>query len=187
MNIFRKISNLLSLRREAADSGNPESAALNAAVRTIGSSANRVVVSTADGAMRLSVVYSCVQYISNAVANMRCMYQKKDSHGVYKEDYNNALHYLLTVQPNDDYNAHDFWQRVVTLILLSGNAYIYPKWDIRTGMIESLILLEDGSVFYDRYSRTYNVSDAENGINAILHEDEIRPKGYCPWRADAAA
>ena len=173
MNIFRKISNLLSLRREAADSGNPESAALNAAVRTIGSSANRVVVSTADGAMRLSVVYSCVQYISNAVANMRCMYQKKDSHGVYKEDYNNALHYLLTVQPNDDYNAHDFWQRVVTLILLSGNAYIYPKWDIRTGMIESLILLEDGSVFYDRYSRTYNVSDAENGINAILHEDEI--------------
>lgn len=173
MNIFKKITNLFTLRREATGSDNSESAALNAAVRGIGSSANRVVVSTADGAMRLSVVYSCVQYISNAVANMRCMYQKKDTHGVYKEDYNNPLHYLLTVQPNEDYNAHDFWQRVVTLVLLSGNAYIYPKWDLYTGQLDSLILLEDGSVFYNRYTRTYNVSDAENGINAILHEDEI--------------
>ena len=173
VNILQKISSFLSLRREATGSQDSDPAALTAALRVIGNSTNRVVVSTADGAMRLSVVYSCVQYISNAVANMRCMYQKKDTHGVYKEDFNNSLHYLLTVQPNDDYNAHDFWQRVVTLVLLSGNAYIYPKWDIYTGQLEALILLEDGSVFYDRYTRTYNVSDAENGINAILHEDEI--------------
>lgn len=173
MNIFKKITSFFSLRREATGSGNSESAALNAVVRGIGSQSNRVVVATADSAMRLSVVYSCVQYIGNAVANMRCMYQKKDTKGVYREDYNNILHYLLTVQPNEDYNAHDFWQRVVTLILLSGNAYIYPKWDVYTGQLEALILLEDGSVSYDRYSRKYVVADAENGINAILNEDEI--------------
>lgn len=173
MNIFKKITSFFSLRREATGSDNSESAALTAAVRSIGNTGSRVVVASADGAMRLSVVYSCVQYISNAVANMRCMYQKKDTKGVYKEDYNNILHYLLTVQPNEDYNAHDFWQRVVTLILLSGNAYIYPKWDIVTGQLEALILLEDGSVSYDRYSRTYVVADAENDVNAVLNEDEI--------------
>ena len=173
MNIFKKIGNIFSLRREAASSGNTERAALNASIRTIGGQGGHVVVADSDGAMRLSVVYSCVQYISNAVANMRCMYQRKDSNGVYKEDYKSNLHYLLTVQPNVDYNAHDFWQRVVTLILLSGNAYIYPEWDVYSGQLQALVLLEDGSVSYDRYSRRYVVSDAENGINAILHEDEI--------------
>ena len=166
MGIFKKISSFFSLHRE--------SAGLRYAIRSVwGGNNSRVYVRSADAAMHLSTVYSCVQYISNAVANMRCVYQKKDSQGVYKEDYNNNLHYLLTVQPNDDYNAHDFWQRVVTLILLRGNAYIYPKWDLRTGQIDSLILLEDGAVSYDRYSRIYNVTDVENGIHGIMQEDEI--------------
>lgn len=123
--------------------------------------------------MHLSVVYSCVQYISNAVANMRCMFQKRDSGGVFKEDYGSSLHYLLTVQPNDDYNAHDFWQRAVSLVLLRGNAYIYPEWNLYTGQLDALVLLEDGSVSYDRYSRIYTVCDAENGISGQFHEDEI--------------
>lgn len=171
---MKKLSSLLSLRRESAGSSSSESAGIRAFVRGVyGASSSRMMVRDADTAMHLSTVYSCVQYVGNAVANMRCMYQKKDPKGVYREDYGNSLHYLLTVQPNGDYNAHDFWQRAVTLILLRGNAYIYPEWDLRTGQIEALVLLEDGSVSYDRYSRTYNVADFENGVNAILREDEI--------------
>lgn len=174
MGILKKITSLLSLRRESAGSSDGEPAGIRASVRGVyGTGSSRMMVRDADAAMHLSTVYSCVQYVSNAVANMRCMYQKKDHRGVYREDYGSSLHYLLTVQPNDDYNAHDFWQRAVALVLLRGNAYIYPRWDIRTGRVESLVLLEDGAVSYDRYSRTYNVTDLENGINAILQEDEI--------------
>lgn len=174
MGILKKITSLLSLRRESAGSSDVEPAGIRASVRGVyGTGSSRMMVRDADAAMHLSTVYSCVQYVSNAVANMRCMYQKKDHRGVYREDYGSSLHYLLTVQPNDDYNAHDFWQRAVALVLLRGNAYIYPRWDIRTGRVESLVLLEDGAVSYDRYSRTYNVTDLENGINAILQKDEI--------------
>lgn len=175
MSFLKKITSLFSLRRESTGTAdNVESQYLRAYIGSVyNSGQSRVVVADDYSAMRLSVVYACVSYISNAVANMRCMYQRRDAGGVYSEDYNNPLHYLLTVQPNEDYNAHDFWQRAVTQILLRGNAYIYPVWDMYTGQIKSLVLLEDGSVSYDRYSRSYIVSDAENRVKAILREDEI--------------
>lgn len=174
MNIFKQIANWFTVRRESAGSGSQYLNAIPYSIRNIYTGdGSRVYVGSADSAMHLSVVYSCVQYISNAVANMRCMYQKRDSQGVFKEDYKSNLHYLLTVQPNEDYNAHDFWQRTVSLILLRGNAYIYPKWDMYTGQLDELVLLEDGAVFYDRWSRKYKISDFENGIDRLLDEDEI--------------
>lgn len=174
VNIFKKIVTFFSVSRESSGAASSAPGGLPYNIRNVyGYGGSRVSVRTADGAMCLSTVYSCVQYISNAVANMRCMYQKRNSDGVFNEDYKSNLHYLLTVQPNDDYNAHDFWHRAVSLILLRGNAYILPVWDVYTGQLDKLVLLEDGAVFYDRYSRVYTVNDTENAISGRYNEDEI--------------
>lgn len=123
-------------------------------------------------ALSLATVYRCVKLLSESVANLPLQYMRlKD--GIFVEDTNSRLHYLLTVQPDGAFSAFDFWAQVVENLLLDGNAYIVPVINNGTMEVDRLALCKQGTVTHDIYNDTYSVSDIVNGIYGVYSENEI--------------
>lgn len=123
-------------------------------------------------ALNIATVYRCVQLLSESVANLPLMYMRRRE-GLFVEDYNSRLHYLLTVQPDKALSAYDFWVLVVQQVLLTGNAYIVPIYNTATMELDRLALCGRGTVNHDIYADTYEVNDEVNGIYGKYREDEI--------------
>lgn len=124
--------------------------------------------------MSVATVFRCVRFIAEAVANLPLQYQKKRG-GVYVVDEESRLNYLLTIEPNPNINAFDFWRQAVQNMLLDGNAYILPQYVQTPGGIEltSLILCSRGTVSHDTEANTYSVNDPINRISGTFYESEI--------------
>lgn len=123
-------------------------------------------------ALSIATVYRCVQLISDSVANLPLQYMKlKD--GIFVEDTNSRLHYLLTVQPDFTKSAYDLMKETTEQILLDGNAYIVPIYSPVTMDIDRLVLCSRHSVKHDIYNDTYDVYDLVNGISGHYNENEI--------------
>ncbi len=121
-------------------------------------------------ALSVAAVYRCVTLLSESVAGLRLRYmQRRD--GRYQEDTDSPLHYLLTVQPQPEMSAADFWTMAVRLMLLDGNAYIYPRYVL--GELTDLVLCHPGSVAHDPLNGLYHISDAYNGVFGTFKEKEI--------------
>lgn len=70
------------------------------------------------GAMGLSVVYRCVELISNSVAQLPiCIYDHT------KRRVDNDLSYIVNERPNGTINRYDFIKLLVSSMILRGNAY----------------------------------------------------------------
>jgi HK97 family phage portal protein len=133
---------------------------------------NAEKVNTPYHAMMVATVYRCVRLISDKIAGLPFTYMRQRN-GVYVPE-ESGLNYLLQVQPCARLNAFDFWASAVAQILLQGNAYIMPIYDIYTAKgYRELILLSPDSVSYDKYSHTYTVNDTDNGIYGTYDEDDI--------------
>jgi len=125
-------------------------------------------------ALCVATVYRCVTLLCTNIAALPLRYLVRGRDGVYSEDVKSRLHYLLTVQPNQDYSAFDFWSHAVFQILMYGNAYIYPRWSrMDVGEIDEFVLLTRGTVSYDSVNATYTVLDSENGVKGVFAENEI--------------
>lgn len=123
-------------------------------------------------ALSLATVYRCVKILSESVANLPLQYMRlKD--GVFTEDTNSRLHYLLTVQPDFTTSAFDFWVRVVERTLLDGNAYIVPIYNPVSLEVDRLALCGRGTVTHDTTNDLYTVTDSFNGIFGTYSENEI--------------
>jgi HK97 family phage portal protein len=120
-------------------------------------------------AMALSTVYRCVCHIADSVASLRLRVMVRRN-GIFVES-DEHLNYLLSVAPSPWMNAVDFWRGAVQQILLSGNAYILPRWG-ETG-VQELVLLSPGSVAHDIYRNIYTVTDMVNHISEVVPEDRI--------------
>lgn len=127
---------------------------------------------TADGAMRIATVFRCVRLLSESVANLPLHYLTLHD-GIYEEDTQSKLSYLLSVQPDNAYNAYDFWSHAVQQMLLYGNAYIVPVYNPVTMDYERFVLCGRGTVNHDTLSDTYTVCDTVNNLNGTFDEDEI--------------
>lgn len=129
-------------------------------------------------ALNVAAVYRCVKLLSESVANLPIQYMRlKD--GIFVDDTTSRLHYLLAVQPDYTYNAFDFWVQVVTNLLLDGNAYIVPVYNLATMEIDRLVLCDRHTVSHDIYNDTYTITDTINGISGVYSEDEvIHIKGF---------
>lgn len=126
----------------------------------------------ASAPLHVATVYRCVDLLANSVANLRLQYMRKKG-DVFVEDTNSRLHYLLTVQPDSYLSAFDFWRQVVIHMLLKGNAYIVPVYNMLTMEIERLALVDPTSVAHDTIHNTYKVTDINAGIQGDFNEDEI--------------
>lgn len=130
---------------------------------------------SAQTALQLDVVWACVRLISQLVATLPvAVYEKKD--GRRRQASEHWLHQVIASAPNADMTAADFWESLLTSILLWGNAYAL----IARNGIGHIIALEplrpermvpriqkDGTLLYiyvDEAGRRYEYSESE-----ILH------------------
>lgn len=121
-------------------------------------------------AMTVAAVYRCVTLLSESVASLRLQYMRCRD-GRYQEDTASDLHYLLTVQPQPEMSAFDFWTMAVRLMLIEGNAYIYPRYVL--GELTDLVLCRPHTVTHDPLNSRYYIADAYNGVFGTFEEKDI--------------
>lgn len=92
---------------------------------------------------------------------------------IFVEDRSDRMHYLLNVQPCEWLSAVDFWQQVVRYLLLRGNAYIVPVYDLITMSVARLALVDPTTVAHDTVNDTYTINDVYAGISGVYDESEI--------------
>lgn len=130
-------------------------------------------------AMAIATVFRCVQLLSEGVAKLTLHYLRQNKEGVLCDITNSDLHYLLNVRPSSTMNIFDFWKKAVQDMLLTGNAYIVPVYNVVTMSLERLVLCSRGSVAHDIYADTYTINDAINGLCGVYDEaDIIHLKNY---------
>lgn len=162
MNVLRKI---FKLKRSSDASAKAEGGGIRAGALPLFTSA-------AADPLTISTVYRCVRLLSESVANLPLRYMKlKD--GIFVDDRQARLHYLLSVQPNELYSAFDFWAQAVQQMLLTGNAYIIPQYSPLTLEMERLVLCQPGTVSHDTINRTYTVMDMVNRLSGTFAEEEV--------------
>lgn len=162
MNVLRKI---FKLKRSSDASAKADGGSIRAGALPLFTSA-------AADPLAISTVYRCVRLLSESVANLPLRYMKlKD--GIFVDDRQARLHYLLSVQPNELYSAFDFWAQAVQQMLLTGNAYIVPQYSPLTLEMERLVLCQPGTVSHDTINRTYTVMDMVNRLSGTFAEEEV--------------
>ena len=123
-------------------------------------------------AMKVATVYRCVNLIAESVANLPLQYMKRRG-GLFEEQPESTLHYLLNVQPDAPLSAYDFWTQAVRQVLMDGNAYIIPFYDPATMQPYRLALCGRHTVSHDTLSDRYTVADTWNGISGTFDEGEV--------------
>lgn len=132
---------------------------------------NGASVATPDRAMTIASVYRCVDILSGTIASLELQHLKR-SGSIFQYAGNTQLNTLFAGQANSRQNFFVLLKNIVARLLLSGNAYIYPRYSSR-GELLDIILLGDGAVSYDKHSNTYSVSDYVWNINGVFSADEI--------------
>lgn len=164
MGFINSLRNLFAKRESTYLKTSPRRGGVSSVLASVGGGVQNLAIST---------VFRCVRLLSESVANLPLKYMRLKN-GVYVEDTTDRLHYLLTVQPNPNVSAVDFWAQVVLDTLLYGNAYIVPVRSLMTGGdVERLVLCKRGTVSHDTINDTYTVSDTEQGVCGTFGEDSI--------------
>lgn len=127
-------------------------------------------VTSTNSAMQLAAVYRCVSILSGTIASLPLQVQRKAS-GYFTTDESNELHRLLRRRPNRRLNSYDLMQNAVIQMVMNGNAYILIRRSF--GEVSELILCANNSVFYDKFSNRYTISDGINHISGVFETDDI--------------
>ncbi|KXB75116.1 phage portal protein, HK97 family [Prevotella amnii] len=122
--------------------------------------------------LAVAAVFRCVRLISESVANLPIQYLRLKNDR-YEVDTSNRLNYLLSVQPNENMSAFDFWAQAVQHILLDGNAYILPMFSSFSMDYDRFVLLPSGSVSYDSTNNRYTIYAPTEGISGEYDENDI--------------
>lgn len=121
--------------------------------RFISDAGSEVSVQTA---MSLDAVNACVKLIAQSIASIPLYLYQKTPDG-RKEATNNDLYSLLLDAPNSNTTAFDFWEAVVTALLLHGNAYVRKV--SANGKLESLQFMHASRLVITQDSKgNYNYS-----------------------------
>ena len=139
--------------------------------RTLDSFNNHAFVSTPDSAMAIASVYRCVDILSGTIASLD-LHHERWSGKVFGYVGGSRLHSIFSGEANRRQNFFTLLQNAIIQVLMSGNAYIYPKLS-DSGSLSELILLSSGAVSYDQNSNLYHVSDYVWGVNGVFSSDEI--------------
>lgn len=121
-------------------------------------------------ALNVSTAFRCINLLSDSVANLPLQVMRyKD--GIFVEDREDYLHYLLNVQPCSSMSAFDFWKQTIQYLLTKGNAYIVPMY---IGLdLDRLVLVDPTCVAHDTNNDIYTINDSVNGVSGTFKEEEI--------------
>lgn len=109
-----------------------------------GTSKNTVksgVVVTAESALRLTAVYSCVRIISGAVANMPLKIKRKLENGNHEDAENTQLWNLIVRRPNNTQRPQAFRRLSIAHVMLKGNFFALKVRGVN-GHLQQLIVLQ---------------------------------------------
>lgn len=163
MKIFRHIKTLLFRESAAAEAGSKTPASRGALLfSSPGSLGSPTAVAT---------VFRCVRILSDSVASLDMQYMRREGDR-YVEDAESPFHYLLHVEPQPERSAYDFWSMAVQLMVMEGNAYIYPR-RAADGEVTDLVLCSPHTVAHDTLNGTYTVSDPWNAVSGTFREAEM--------------
>ena len=91
------------------------------------------------------IVKICIDRIATHSAKLKPRYVKTEDNETVQEKKGN-LAYLLKFQPNSLMTPYDFIYKVVTLLYLNNNAFIYPEYDCETYELKAIWPLKPNSV-----------------------------------------
>ena len=118
--------------------------------------------SAESAAMKSSVVYRCVNLISDSIASLPLIPYNYTGNWKYV-DYDSQLYNLFNVQPNAYMAAFTFKKMIIVSMLLKGNAYIAITRDTRTGEVTALTLLNSDSVTLETTKDDIKYKDSLSG------------------------
>lgn len=122
-------------------------------------------------ATAIAAVYRCVKLLSETVAVMPIDYLRRRD-GILERVDDRELDYVLNVEPDPVMTAYEMRRQIVIELLLRGNAYIVPQWNVE-GELERLVLCSRGSVAHNELTDTYVVNDAVMGLRGVFPENEV--------------
>jgi len=142
-------------------------------VRTVGQrKRNYNAVTDPYEALKSSVVFRCIRILAGSVATTPISIYHKNKEGYYVDDEKNQIWKILNYRPNPRQTPYEFFEGIVTQLVVYGNAFIYVKRN-NDYEPEQLILLYPHTVAYDEYGNIYTVSDMYNGISGTFKSDKI--------------
>lgn len=138
---------------------------------------DRLYADTPSTAVKIAAVYRAVNLISNGIGMLPMHYKRYNAAlGYFRTDYDtiagSRINYLLSVMPNVRLNAFQFWKQTVCQMLLGGNAYIVPRYNMYGEPVE-FILCTWSSVSYLPLTNTYAINDVYNGIYEELPAEDV--------------
>ena len=123
-------------------------------------------------ALCVATIYRCVKLLSESVAALPVQVMRRKG-GIFVDDLDSRLSFLMNVQPNEFMSAFDMWAQAVRLALMKGNAYIVPVYSAMTMDYAELVLCGEGTVAFDTVNGVYHINDIVNGISGTYKEEEI--------------
>lgn len=145
--------------------------------------AEAVRLDSTDMALTLATVYRCVTLLSESVAQLPLLYERR--RGSIFEAQSGPLSRLIALEPNEWSNAFDFWRQLVQTVLTCGEAFVVPQYLPTSGELVRLVLVSPGCGSRTTSLGQYHVSDIMQGIEGDFEESEIiRIKGLSTNGAD---
>lgn len=124
-----------------------------------------------------AAVVRCVQLISDTIAAMPLLHQRKQG-AIFAEVSQSEVGLLLNIEPNATATGVDFWRAVITSMLFDGVTYIVPEW--ASGKLISLTHVLKKEVSYKPTDRSYAINSAYYGIDTTVSERGIIVLRYAP-------
>ena len=120
------------------------------------------------------VVKICIDHIATHAAKLKPRYVKTEEDKTVQEKKGN-LSYLLKFQPNPLMTPYDFIYKVVTLLYLNNNAFIYPVYDQNTYDLIAIWPIKPNSVemLKDESGETFLRFYFSNGKSYTLPYESI--------------
>lgn len=142
-------------------------------VRTVGQrKRNYNAVTDPYEALKSSVVFRCIRILAGSVATTPISIYHKNKEGYYVDDEKNQIWKILNYRPNPRQTPYEFFEGIVTQLVVYGNAYLYIRRNEDYEPTE-LILLYPHTVAYDELGNVYTVSDMYNKISGSFKSDKI--------------
>lgn len=91
------------------------------------------------------VVKICIDRVASQCAKLKPKYIKTKEDKTVSEK-KGALSFLLQHKPNPVMTPYDFIYRIVSLLLLNDNAFVYPQFDKLTGRVKALYPLKPSMI-----------------------------------------
>lgn len=104
-----------------------------------------------DNITKSDVVMICIDRVASQCAKLKGRYVKVDEKGVQTEK-SGELSFLLKRKPNEIMTPYQFLYKVISLLLLNNNAFVYPLYDSATSTLKGLYPLNPVTVEPIEYS-----------------------------------